>query len=149
VVENRKESEEVSRDASGRIRWGRRAAGLLIQRTDTAEILLLLRSEEVMDPGLWGIPGGRVEPGETDLDAAFMESEEEVGKLPRLDVVGEYTLVSGDFTYSTFHVIILGEYAAGWSPVLNWESDRWAWFSPSKPPKGTHPGVLDVLKKAR
>lgn len=52
----RGESGEMSYDAEGRLRWGRRAAGILIQRIDTGEFLLVLRSADVMDPGVLGIP---------------------------------------------------------------------------------------------
>jgi len=145
----REESGDLSRDAGGRLRWGKRAAGVLIERDDTGEVLLLLRSRDVMDPGVWGIPGGRVEPGEGDLAAAMMETEEEVGPLPKLEVVGEHQAVSGGFTYITFHAVMVGRDAERFTPTLNWESEDWGWFPVSTPPRSTHPGALDVLGKIR
>lgn len=142
----RREGEEISYDAEGRPRWGRRAAGLLIERIDTGHILLVLRSGEVMDPGLWGIPGGRVEAGEDDLEGAFMEAEEELGALPDVQVVGQTEMKSGDFTYTTFHALMPGPIAKLWEPVLNWENDEWKWFSKKRLPRDVHPGVKDALK---
>jgi 8-oxo-dGTP pyrophosphatase MutT (NUDIX family) len=136
---------EMSFDAEGRLRWGRRAAGLLIQRTDNKKILLLLRSAEVMDPGLWGIPGGRVEPWEDDLNAAIRESEEELGEVYGLEITGVRSIVSGEFMYSTYFAKMPGAVAAAWTPELNWENDDWGWFSLRKLPKDVHPGVREVL----
>jgi len=116
----REESGEISYDAKGRVRWGKRAAGLLIERIDTKAVFLVLRSAEVLDPGLWGIPGGRVEPGETELDAAIQESSEELGTLPHFHVLSEKAMTSGEFTYTTFFATMPGEIASVWKPVLNW-----------------------------
>jgi len=43
------------------------------------EALLLKRSDEVHCGGLWSFPGGKVEGGETPLDAAKRELTEETG----------------------------------------------------------------------
>lgn len=145
MVDERRESGEISSDDSGRPRWGSRAAGLLIQREDTGQFLLALRSDCVMDPGLWGIPGGRVEPGERDFDAAFMESEEELGSLPRLEVIGDRQVKSGSFTYTTFHAMVSADDAKAWTPTLNWENDDWGWFSADSLPANTHPGVVEAI----
>lgn len=144
---SRGESGELSKDAQGRVRWGRRAAGLLIQREDTEEFLLLLRSQDVMDPGLWGIPGGRVEPGESDQKAAFAEAKEELGTLPPVQVLHRRAAVSGGFTYVTFHVMMSAKDAERFQPTLNWESDDWGWFALEALPTDTHPGVLSVLER--
>jgi len=141
----RREGEELSYDAEGRLRWGKLAAGLILQREDTGEIFLTLRSQEVMDPGLWGIPGGRVEPGEDPFDAAVEESIEELGSLPDFTLAGQVEISSGEFTYITYHVLVSGEDADRWAPALNWENDDAAWIS--ELPTKIHPGVLQALLK--
>ena len=58
-------------DANTRVRVG---VGLVI-RNMNGNILLERRS----DNSLWGLPGGRVEPGESLLQTALREAEEETG----------------------------------------------------------------------
>ena len=43
------------------------------------EILLLLRNKEKSEGGKWGIPGGKVDPGETLTEAMVREMKEETG----------------------------------------------------------------------
>ncbi len=52
-----------------------KVVGCIIQKGD--QILMLYRSESESDPSLWGIPAGKVEKGETDLQAAIREVKEE------------------------------------------------------------------------
>lgn len=49
--------------------------------------LLVVRRGRPPGEGLWSIPGGRVEPGESDAEAVAREVREETGLLVR---VGEY-----------------------------------------------------------
>lgn len=66
-----------------------------------AVLAVVLREEKVMlvrranppDQGLWGFPGGRMEMGETHLDAALRELMEETGivaESPRLLTVLDF-----------------------------------------------------------
>lgn len=62
----------------------RRAAVLvpLLDAEDGLEILLTVRSAKLSNhAGEIAFPGGRVEPGETDLQAALRETHEEVGLI--------------------------------------------------------------------
>ena len=43
--------------------------------------VLLVQRKNPPDAGLWGFPGGHVEPGETALDAAARELAEETGVI--------------------------------------------------------------------
>lgn len=43
------------------------------------DLVLLARRTKAPDAGLWGFPGGHVEPGETALAAAVRELREETG----------------------------------------------------------------------
>jgi len=145
----RSEGDEISSDAEGRIRWGRRAAGILILRTDTDHFLLVLRSEDVMDPKVLGIPGGRVEPGEKLEEAALSEAEEELGPLPPMTFVDRDEYVSGEFSYTTFLAHMDGKVAKSWKPELNWENDAWLWITlpDLRGISEVHPNVLRVLEK--
>jgi 8-oxo-dGTP pyrophosphatase MutT (NUDIX family) len=149
----RAEGDELSYDAEGRLRWGRRAAGILIRRMDTKMFLLVYRSAEVMDPNVLGIPGGRVEKGELLEEAARGEAEEELGPLPPMQFIDRDIYRSGEFSYTTFLAHMSGEDAAGWKPTLNWENDAWIWVDPEEPefralePEAVHPNVRRVLEK--
>ena len=59
--------------------WGHKGAGIFF--TDGKKVLLLKRSEKGDGYNTWGLPGGKVEEGETDIDAAMREAKEECGKV--------------------------------------------------------------------
>jgi 8-oxo-dGTP diphosphatase len=91
-------------------------AGAVI-KDDAGRMLLILRGH---DPGagLWSIPGGRIEPGETDAEAVVREVREETG----LEVACGQLLGSverpghaGDIIEirDYFAVFVSGELAAG------------------------------------
>jgi mutator protein MutT len=79
-------------DVSGLARpvgWSGAAAVLLTRRAETL----------AKHAGQWALPGGRIEPGETPLQAALREMEEEVGlRLEPSDLLGaldDYVTRSG------------------------------------------------------
>jgi len=61
------------------MRRGARGAGILVAARETGRVLLLKRSSEVTEPGVWGVPGGKVDRGESERSAAVRELEEETG----------------------------------------------------------------------
>jgi 8-oxo-dGTP diphosphatase len=58
-----------------------RCVGALV-RDDEGRLLVVLRAREP-SAGTWSIPGGRVEPGETDAEAVAREVHEETGLTVR------------------------------------------------------------------
>jgi 8-oxo-dGTP diphosphatase len=56
-----------------------RVIALVAAFNNSKEILLLKRPDGIHCGGLWSFPGGRVEEGETPLNAAVRELKEETG----------------------------------------------------------------------
>ena len=154
-------------------RWGLAGAGTLYYCPSDNTILLLERSKNVEDPGLWGIPGGAVKSGRTDVngvedewygndknapeysedelrDAAYSETEEEMGHMPEYDrEEGNYTTVNNNFPYTTFLYSVTPQQKQSISRniKLNWESDNFGWFKVNILPENIHPGVITAVQQ--
>ena len=90
-----------------------------------AELLVLLRCEA--DGGYWHTVAGGVEEGETYVDAAARELDEEVGlhAEPRdLDTTYVYDGVEGR--------AFIVDVPVGWEPTLNEEHDEYRWCGPEE-----------------
>jgi 8-oxo-dGTP diphosphatase len=67
---------------------------------DPAGRLLLVRRGQEPSRGLWSLPGGRVEPGETTEQAVVREVREETGLVVRAGaVVGRVLIPAGAVVY--------------------------------------------------
>lgn len=143
-------------------RWGKQGVGVLL--TTGSKILLMLRSSEVLDPGLWGIPGGAVrvdnrtrEPEDLH-SAASNELWEESGL--RLDPhelrkmqIGETIFRDGDFRYTTFIIKVPPGFASR-AVVLDWENDEAEWMEEFQVDELAelgllHPGVEFTINSER
>lgn len=129
-------------------RWGSHGAGMLF--TTGKKILLLQRSWAVQEPGTWGIAGGAVRQGETNLEqAARQEVREEQGTIPPGRIVGKTMFQEGRFTYTTFIVRVAADLDQRYEPKLNWESSDWGWFAERElSGLDLHPGVVFTLQEA-
>jgi len=95
---------------------GPQAAVCLIMAED-GTILAVSRKD---DPTAWGLPGGKVDPGETPEEAAIRELKEETGldvvNLRKIFVRGE-----GDgYTTHCFATEAVGEINTGEAGVVRW-----------------------------
>lgn len=123
------------------------AAGILF-RTPDGRVLLVRRTAEGDHAGEWGIPGGKVEAGETAAQAALREAEEEVGFPPaesdgrdNLSLLTRRQRDGVDFTTYTVPV------DRAFRPRLNAEHDAAGWFLPTDAPQPLHPGVGVALRR--
>ncbi|MGB9112614.1 MAG: CoA pyrophosphatase [Acidimicrobiales bacterium] len=79
---------------------------------DEASVLLIRRSDLVLDPGHIAFPGGHVEAGESPLNAALRETEEEIGlDRAEIEVIGAFPPIGrrrGDARVAPFVGLVHG-----------------------------------------
>ena len=119
------------------------AVGIWFYALDTQRYLYLLRNDP-RHPGTWGLPGGKIDAGETLIQAIQRECTEEMGSMPeyiRLAPLEKFTSADHGFVYHTFFCSVESEFA----PVLNDEHVGWAWIASGHWPKPMHPGLWSTV----
>lgn len=119
------------------------AVGIWFYSQTTQRYLYLLRNDP-RHPGTWGLPGGKVENGETLISAINRECQEEMGSMPvydRLVPLEKFTSADGKFVYHTFFCSVESEF----TPVLNDEHLGWAWIASGSWPRPMHPGLWSTV----
>lgn len=127
--------------AMGAVRRG--AAGILFIYPDRRLVFLIQRSNQVSSPGVWSIPGGGIEAGETPLQAAYRETTEEVGSVPSHRIRDQVTRGS----YTTFIADVAAAVVEQFQPKLNSECSDAAWFGPNHLPSPMHESVKRIVKR--
>jgi 8-oxo-dGTP pyrophosphatase MutT (NUDIX family) len=120
-----------------------KAVGVWFYAINTRRYLYLMRSDP-KHPGSWGLPGGRVESGETLLAAMNRECREEMGFVPdyfRILPLEKFTTIDLGFEYHTFFCIVDSEF----QPILNDEHLGYAWIDNGTWPKPMHPGLWSTV----
>jgi len=105
--------------------------------------LYLLRNDN-KNPGAWGLPGGKIETGETLLGGMERECIEELGSFPtyeRLVPLEKFTSADSAFEYHTWVCVVANEF----TPVLNHEHLGWAWIDAGTWPRPMHPGLWNTV----
>ncbi len=101
-------------------------------------VLLMRRAADAKDaPGLWSLPAGGREQGESALDAANRESAEETGYFPGPG--------SKEFSRTTDFVTFVHFLKDKFEPIRNEEHDDHRWFPLSDLPTPMHPGLKASL----
>jgi len=119
------------------------AVGIWFYSVSTGRYLYLMRND-FKHPDSWGLPGGKVEPGESMLDAMARECTEELGYVPpnqKVIPIEKFTSPDGKFCYHTFFCSVLTEFI----PVLNDEHVGYAWVNSGIWPKPLHPGLWSTV----
>jgi 8-oxo-dGTP pyrophosphatase MutT (NUDIX family) len=95
-------------------------------------------------PMVWGLPGGKIEPGETALGGMERECMEELGFMPkylRLVPLEKFTSPDQQFEYNTWVCVIDQEFC----PQLNHEHLGYAWIDTGQWPRPMHPGLWNMI----
>jgi 8-oxo-dGTP pyrophosphatase MutT (NUDIX family) len=90
------------------------------------------------------LPGGKVEQGESLLDAMQRECKEELGSYPdviKLIPIEHFTSQDNRFVYHTFFGVLSEEFV----PTLNHEHLGYAWVNSGEIPKPLHPGFFATI----
>lgn len=119
------------------------AVGVWFYSLDTQRHLYLIRQDS-KNPNTWGLPGGKVQPGETLLEAISRECCEELGSMPeyvRLLPIEKFTSDDERFHYHTFFCSVKKEF----QPILNHEHRGYAWIDHAVWPKPMHPGLWNTV----
>jgi 8-oxo-dGTP pyrophosphatase MutT (NUDIX family) len=117
------------------------SAGVFFYSKQTQRFLYLLRTD-AKNPGNWGIPGGKIDKGETLLEGIIRECEEEIGHFPSdAKLVPIQKFINHSFTYHTFFCQVAVEFI----PTLNEEHCGYAWVGEDQYPKPLHPGLFSTV----
>jgi 8-oxo-dGTP pyrophosphatase MutT (NUDIX family) len=117
------------------------SAGVFFYSSATNRFLFLLRND-TRNPSNWGIPGGKVEKGETLIEGIERECTEEIGFFPtNVKLVPIQKFINHNFTYHTFFCKVENEFM----PTLNEEHSGYCWVDPAHYPKPLHPGLFNTI----
>jgi 8-oxo-dGTP pyrophosphatase MutT (NUDIX family) len=105
--------------------FGAQGAGCLPMCRTTGRIMIVLRSNQVEQPGTWGCVGGAHKSSEQPVAAARRELHEETGFNGVAQMVPLLVFQSGTFTYRNFLGLVDSEFV----PDLGWEADDYAWIT--------------------
>lgn len=120
-----------------------KAVGVWFFARNTRRYLYLLRNDP-KHPDTWGLPGGKVESGETLLGGMERECTEELGYFPvyqRLIPLERFTSADMGFEYNTWVCVIEQEF----QPTLNDEHIGYAWIASGTWPRPMHPGLWSTV----
>jgi len=119
------------------------AVGIWFYSIDTDRYLYLLRNDP-KHPNTWGLPGGKVEKGETLMTSIYRECTEELGSMPayiKLSPIEKFTSPDNKFCYHTFFCSVEKEFV----PILNHEHIGYSWIKSRTWPRPLHPGLWNTV----
>ena len=123
------------------------AAGCVFIAKDTGRILLAHRSGKCdFEPSTWGTWGGKIDEGETPMDAVVREIDEESGYNGEYKINPLWTFEDPEYGFKYYNYLILVPYE--FTPKLNWENDDSEWVEWGDWPEPMHFGLVALIKNA-
>lgn len=116
--------------------------------------VLLARRDKAPGKGLWSIPGGGVELGETQIESIRREVEEETGvKCEVLELIGTFDLITKDDKGTIEFHFLLNHYVAHAVTETTrpeYSDGEVGWFHPDRlPPDMASSGIEALIKSQR
>ena len=125
-------------------RFGAQAAGALPISRETGRMLLVLRSDGVLEPGTWGTVSGAHKIAEAPEAAAMRELREETGWTgddAEIVMIPAYVFQEASFVFRNHIAIVPEEF----EPSLGWEADDHVWCTLDDLPSPLHFGIAALL----
>jgi 8-oxo-dGTP diphosphatase len=116
--------------------------------------VLLVRRGRPPSAGVWSLPGGHIEPGETTLDAIRRELREETSIAARIvDIVAVKDVIhrndSGELIFHRVIVVFYGEWLSG-EPEAADDAAAACWFDPASLMEfDTTEGLAEIVQSAK
>lgn len=118
------------------------SVGILFCALNTNRHLFLLRNDKKINT--WGLPGGKVERGESLKEALQRECIEEIqfwNNGLKLFPIEQFTSEDKRFIYHTFYSFVDNEFI----PILNHEHLGYCWIDSNIYPRPLHRGLFNTL----
>src|SRR5574343_926877 len=122
--------------------FGAQAAGCIFKAEKTGRILLMFRSNSVLEPHTWGNCGGAHKKDESPEKAAEREGREETGYEGKITMIPSLVFKKPGFIYRNFIALVDDEFV----PDLGWESEDYMWCDINDLPSPLHFGMEFLLK---
>lgn len=114
-----------------------RAGACVVLVAEDTRRVLFLRGKR----GLWELPGGGIERGETPPEAAATELWEETGHVVDSPLVHVGSVQAPGRAYAVYQ----GAVGVEFLPRLSAEHEAYTWAWPSMPPRPIHQGLYELL----
>lgn len=104
---------------------------LNLLQNEGGELLLLKRAEQArLGAGLWGLPAGKIEPGESAADAAWRELEEEIGHSHTAELLRYLGPIRDTYYGGIYEIHLFHRRWRAGTVTLNHEHTAYAWVAP-------------------
>lgn len=125
---------------------GSTSFAVMLLVNEKSEVLLFLRKGDVFGSGLYGLPGGKVEDGETAINGAHREVLEEVGVV--VDDSRLVHVVDRQGTETQFYLLVFKAYSWSGTPSNKepHKYDAMGWFPLDRLPENIIPAHAQAIK---
>ena len=116
--------------------------------------VLLVQRSRPPSAGVWSLPGGHIEPGETVLDAIHRELREETSVIARIaEIIGAKDVIhlndSGDLIFHRVVNVFCGEWLSG-EPEAGDDAAAAGWYDPDAlAGLATTEGLAEIVRSAK